>query len=158
MKKIIMCLLLLATMSTTVQAEPCYKKLNRIQVKLGYPTTIQFNKYLCVYFRDQIWIERAMIIVALESGYRNITSDSGDDHTYFQFHKDTIKNYGLDAEYLQHNLFYQFHSFERIMKDKLEQCAKMSVPEACWHSKTKHHYLRYKKNYLRVRSVVRQFL
>lgn len=117
-----------------------------------------WGKYLCVYFKDKQTIERAVIIAKLESDYQNIISKKGDDFGVFQFHTDTINSYGLDKNYLMTNRFYQFHSFERIMKDKLAQCKSREIPEACWHSATDKHYDRYSGKYKQIRTTVQKYL
>ena len=145
-------------MSPAIQASPCWSKHVAVQQRLGKrnPDT-ELAKYMCVWFRDPAMLKRAITIAYLESSFVNVVgtaSRTGKDFGLFQIHTDTAAQYGLDTSYLMENVFYQFHSFNRIMTDKLKLCHKRKVPEACWHSKTLKHYERYKKNYLKVFSVV----
>ena len=150
-KKNVMRLFLLASVITTDTgtANTCWKQVSDAQRKVtaGSPDD-KLSKYLCVYFKNPLTIKRAVVIMKLETDFKNVIS--GDDYGFFQFHQATIDHYGLDKNYLMENWFYQFHSFERIMKDKIAMCSTREVPEACWHSATPQHYSRYKEKYKQV--------
>ncbi len=159
-QNVMRCLLLASVITTdTGMANTCWKKVSQAQRILteGSPDD-KLSKYLCVYFKNPLTIRRAVIIMKLESDFKNVVSATNDDFGYFQFHVDTIKAYGLDKNYLIENLFYQFHSFERIMKDKLMICADKEVPEACWHSATPKHYTRYSNKYKEVSMAIGDLL
>jgi len=142
-------LLALATTTSTIQAEPCYKRTMRVMKAVSTTPNLSLAKHMCVWFADPVWLRRAVLIAKIESDFRNIKSLDGKDLGVFQVHKDTIKAYGLDKRYLMSNLFYQFDTLERIMKDKLTLCKDRQVPEACWHSTTNKHHDRYSKLYLK---------
>ena len=146
-------LLACLTITSTIQADTCYKKTARTMTAMNSPRNAALAKYMCVWFADPVWLRRAVLIAKIESDFRNIASKSGDDLGIFQVHKDTIKAYGLDKRYLMLNWFYQFETFERVMKDKLALCKDRTVPEAGWHSTTDKHYDRYSKLYLKYGAV-----
>jgi hypothetical protein len=145
MKQIFLLACLIIT--STTQAESCYKKTMKTMKRMSTTPNVGLAKYMCVWFTDPVWLKRAVIIGKIESDFRNITSPNGEDFGVFQVHDQTVKDYGLDKRYLMGNLFYQFDTFERVMKDKLKICKNKQVPEACWHSTTAKHYDRYSKLY-----------
>lgn len=157
MKKLIM--LAWLTMTATVQAGSCWKSFVNIQKASGRKTPdVHLAKYMCVYFNDPDMLERAIAISFLESSWRNVVSDSGKDFGLFQFSQDTIENMGLDRNYLMSNLFYQFHSFNRLMKQKLELCRHREVPEACWLSTTPEFHEPYAAKYKKIQAVIQHHM
>lgn len=149
-------LVLTMLLSGNTMATTCWERINDYQKAIGKvkPNT-KLSKYMCVGFKDPVVLERAVIIATLESSFENINSTSKDDIGVFQVHVDTIADYKLDPQYLETNLFYQFHVFRRVMKDKLRMCHDYYTPEACWHSKTKHHHIRYARKYRLYRKIYR---
>lgn len=153
MKKLIMVAFLITV--STAQASTCWKKVNRIQQMVGkQKTNNKLSKYLCVYFTDTQMMKRAIAISYLESTWSNIKSKSGDDYGLFQFHTQTITDMGLDSRYLMLNLFYQFDTFERFMKHKLDMCKHKAIPEACWYSATPNKHNEYAKKYTAIMQII----
>lgn len=153
MKAIITAVLL--TTAGTTQASSCWKRFVAIQKEVGKkPINYKLAKHMCVYFKDQAMLERAISISYLESTWRNVVSQYGEDYGVFQFSEDTIADLGLDKNYLMLSLFYQFHTFNRFMERKLHYCYKRKVPEACWHSVTPKFHKPYARKYKAIHTIV----
>ena len=86
----------------------------------------------------------SLAIAWVESSYRNVVSDDGQDLGYFQINRHTATIYGMDQTLLMQNIIYQAAGHFIILQDKLKHCAHLKQDAfSCYHSTTPKHRIPY---------------
>lgn len=118
-----------------------------IKRKFAFELSNLFHNHIKLKGLDPL---RAVAIVMQESSFKKVTTYKDNkplDVGLFQFHIDTIKNYGFDLEkLLNHDLEYSTKCYTKLMKSKLKVCKSLGDDAwTCYHSKNEGPRKRYKR-------------
>ncbi len=141
--------IVLMLVSHGAYSETCKHYANRMQYKLDLvvPDT-DFSIAICrILGHDKTLIDEALIIASIESDFYNAISKGANDFGYFQFHKNTLKRLNIPPTVFMRDVNLQVVMYVWLMTEKKIMCRNFAVPQACWHSATRKHYLRYAKLY-----------